>query len=197
MCAPRGVRGGASRRVVTLGGRTCVWGGDCVRVLRCLCRDARWPCALKQVRGDRPSLNPSSSLPRMATSDERGCSFWPCGSSWVMAARLIVGRGLSWVVAVSAHRGRAACRGRGPCNKHAGDARTTSGATTSQWPPRRRGPRSPPAVLPSGRAGGATSSAVRHCRRRTRSNGDAMAANEAVQRCWQGRGGGRVTLTAL
>ena len=145
---------------------------------------------MKRVQGDRPSLKPSSSLPRMATSDERGGSFWPCGSSWVMAARLIVGRGSSWVVAgrlveaVSAHRGRAACRSRAPCGKHPGDARMTSGATTSQRPPRRRGPRSPPAVLPSGRAWrcdvvcGATlaSASARQWRR----NGDATAASEAV-----------------
>ena len=140
-------------------------------------RNTRRPCALKRVRGDRPSLRPSSYAAACPGPAARHGSW----SSWVVAGRL--------VMAVSAHRGRAACRGRAPRGKHTGDTRTTGGVTTSQSPPCFRGLRLPPAVLPSGRAG-ATSSAVRHWRRRAHANGDAMAASKAVQRCWQGRGGG-------
>ena len=98
-------------------------------------------------------------------------------------------------MAVSAHHGRAACRGRVPCGKHAGDARKTGGATTSQRPPRCRGLRSPPAVLPSGRAS-ATSSAVRHWRQRAHGNGDVMATRWQQARRCNGVGKGAAVASA-
>ena len=88
----------------------------------------------------------------------------------VLAVQLVLGHGRAayrWSLLVMG-RGRAAgrgcvgsswpgsCRGRAPCSKHTGNAKTTSGAKMSQWPPCRRVPRSPPVVLPSGQAGGAS-----------------------------------------
>ena len=113
LCVSRGVR------VATLSGwaRDCgygrgLWGVDRVRVSRRQGwhprsrSDARRPCALKRVRGDRPSLQPSSyarpprpELPRQRNNGGRGgatAGSWPRGLSLVMACRGSWSGVLSW-----------------------------------------------------------------------------------------------------